>query len=34
MTDLGKKSIIVYYEKGHQIKEHINVEANFIPLSF
>jgi len=34
MTDLGKKSIIVYYEKGHQIKEHINIEANFIPLSF
>ena len=34
ITDLGKKSVIVYYEKGHQIKEHINVETNFLPLSF
>lgn len=34
LTDLGKKSVIVYYEKGHQIKEHINVETNFLPLSY
>ena len=34
LTDLGKKSIIVYYEQGHQIKEHINVETNFHPLRF
>lgn len=34
ITDLGKKSVIVYYEKGHQIKEHINVEPNFLPLSY
>ena len=34
MTELGKKSVIVYYEKGHLIKEHINVETNFLPLSY
>jgi len=34
ITTLGKKSVIVYYEKGHQIKEHINVETDFLPLNF
>lgn len=34
MTDTGKKSVIVYYEKDHLIREHINVETNFQPLNF
>ncbi|MFT3935577.1 MAG: hypothetical protein QM726_18260 [Chitinophagaceae bacterium] len=34
MTQDGKKSLIVYYEKGHLIKEHINVETTFRPLNF
>ena len=34
LTSGGKKSIIVYYETGHLIKEHINVETDFLPLTF
>jgi hypothetical protein len=34
LTSDGKKSIIVFYEAGHLIKEHINVETNFLPLRF
>ena len=34
MTEDGKKSLIVFYEDGHLIKEHINVEKNFRPLAF
>jgi hypothetical protein len=34
LTHDGKKSVIVFYETGHLIKEHINVETNFQPLSF
>jgi hypothetical protein len=34
LTGNGKKSLIVFYEDGHLIKEHINVEADFLPLNF
>ncbi len=34
MTEEGKKSLIVFYEKDHLIREHINVEKNFRPLQF
>ena len=34
LTSGGKKSVIVFYETGHLVKEHINVEANFVPLRF
>ena len=34
LTQKGKKSVIVYYEAGHLVKEYINVETNFQPLPF
>ena len=34
LTTDGKKSVIVFYEAGHLVKEHINVETDFVPLSF
>jgi len=34
LTDAGKKSVIVFYEAGHLVKEYINVEANFQPLPY
>jgi hypothetical protein len=34
ITNNGKKSVIVFYEAGHLVKEHINVETNFQPLGF
>ena len=34
LTNGGKKSVIVFYETGHLVKEHINVETNFLPLRF
>ena len=34
LTHDGKKSVIVYYEAGHLVKEHINVETSFQPLNF
>jgi hypothetical protein len=34
LTHDGKKSLIVYYEEGHLVKEHINVETDFLPLNF
>jgi len=34
MTTEGKKSVIVFYEAGHLVKEHINVEADFRPLNY
>lgn len=34
MTDEGRKSIIVFYEDGHLVKEHINVDHQFKPLAF
>ena len=34
LTKEGKKSVIVFYEAGHLVKEHINVEVNFLPLNF
>jgi hypothetical protein len=34
LTHDGKKSVIVFYEAGHLVKEHINVETDFLPLRF
>jgi hypothetical protein len=34
LTHNGKKSVIVFYEAGHLVKEHINVETDFLPLNF
>lgn len=34
MTEGQKKSIIVFYEDGHMIREFINVEKGFRPLNF
>jgi len=34
LTDNPRKSIIVIYEEGRVIKEHVNVEENFKPLVF
>lgn len=34
VTDSRKKSIIAIYEEGHLIREYINVEETFRPLSF
>ena len=34
LTQSPNKSVIVLYEEGQRIKEHINVEENFIPLIF
>ncbi len=34
MTSCQNKSIIVFYEQGHLIKEFINVEKEFRPLNF
>jgi hypothetical protein len=34
LTESPKKSVIVIYEEGRVVKEHINVEESFIPLVF
>jgi hypothetical protein len=34
LTDEQKRSVIVIYEDGKQIKEFINVEHSFKPLAF
>jgi hypothetical protein len=34
LTDTRKKSIIAIYEEGHLIREYVNVEETFRPLSF
>ena len=34
LTQSPNKSVIVIYEEGRTIKEHINVEDNFMPLVF
>jgi hypothetical protein len=34
LTDTRKKSIIAIYEEGHFIREYVNVEESFRPLSF
>jgi hypothetical protein len=34
LTDEEKRSVIVIYEDGQQIKEFINVEPSFKPLAF
>ncbi len=34
LTDHHKFSVIVIYEDGQLIREHINVDENFKPLSF
>jgi hypothetical protein len=34
LTESPKTSVIVIYEEGRKIKEHVNVEENFKPLVF
>lgn len=34
LTNTSKKSVIAIYEEGHQIKEFVNVEQEFKPLTF
>jgi hypothetical protein len=34
LTRDDKKSVLAIYESGHQIKEYVNVESDFSPLSF
>lgn len=34
LTDNKKKSVIAIYEEGHHIREYVNVEETFRPLSF
>jgi hypothetical protein len=34
LTDSKKKSIIAIYEEGHLIREYVNVDETFRPLSF
>ncbi len=34
LTESPKTSVIVIYEEGRVIKEHVNVEENFKPLVF
>jgi len=34
LTDTRKKSVIAIYEEGHFIREYVNVEESFRPLSF
>ena len=34
LTESPKKSVIVIYEEGQVVKEHINVEESFKPLIF
>jgi len=34
ITDENKRSIIVLYEEGHAIREFINVDETFKPLSY
>jgi len=33
-TDKTRKSVIAIYEEGQRIKEFVNVDDSFIPLSF
>ena len=34
LTDDNKRSVIVIYEEGHLIKEFVNVEKEFVHLSY
>ncbi len=34
MTDTNRKSVIAIYEKDHSIREFVNVEVQFSPLSY
>ncbi len=34
LTDDTKRSVIAIYEDGHKIREFVNVEREFIPLTY
>lgn len=34
LTDTNRKSVIAIYEKDHSIREFVNVEVQFSPLSY